>query len=84
MLYIGKFRIGLAYRLQWHAIVVSYQAASYREEGAFDERADLGADSFEQHARLTQRLSQLTVPEAPYGLGLKVLRGFTLLLIVCI
>ncbi|CAK0786826.1 hypothetical protein CVIRNUC_010040 [Coccomyxa viridis] len=42
-----------------------------KEEGAFDERADLGADSFEQHARLTQRLSQLTVPEAPYGLGLK-------------
>ena len=77
MLYIGKFRMGLASRLQWHASVVSYQAASYREEGGFNEQADMGTDSFEQHARLTQRLSQLTVPEAPYGLGLKVLGGFT-------
>ena len=60
----------------WHALVVSCQVVIYREEEGVDDRDDVGTDSFEQHARLTQRLTQLIVPEAPYGLGLKVLRDF--------
>lgn len=43
-------------------------------EGQFavDEDAASSDSANVRHANLTKRLSQLTVPEYPYGLGLKV------------
>lgn len=43
-----------------------------REDHAQDEDIAACKNAYEQHASLTHELSKLTVPEYPYGLGLKV------------
>ena len=45
---------------------------SCREDQAQDEDIAACNNAYEQHASLTHELSKLTVPEYPYGLGLKV------------